>query len=134
MLLVVLWREFKRLWYTINLAVVVVEFVELDGLGPIGINILKDRLDFILIEGAIESLHNLLKLFDSQLPTAVSVIGSVYLVQCQFLGGEDFVELDEAALRLELQLARKRALEALLGVERDCFLHVTLLDDLFNVL
>lgn len=78
-------RQLQQLRQTIHFTIVTVKLLKLYRLGMICINILKDCLDFIVCEGRIKSLEDLLELFYRQLPTLVSIVSVKSLVKSEFL-------------------------------------------------
>ncbi len=46
----------------VNLAIVAIELVELDGLGPVRVDEIEDRLYLLMAKGRIQPLHYLLEL------------------------------------------------------------------------
>jgi hypothetical protein len=116
-------REFEGLGNGVDLAVVAVELVELDGLGAVGVDEVENGLYLLLLERAVQPLNDLLELVDGQLATLVRVVSREGLVEGELLGGEYFEQLDETLLDLVLEFGGY-----LLSVEAFLLQRLSLLD------
>lgn len=81
----IVWRQLKQLRQPVNLAIVCVQFIEIDCFRVICIDILEDCFDFIATQRGIKPLENLLELLNSQLPAFVCIVSIKGLVKGQLL-------------------------------------------------
>lgn len=70
---VIRWK-FQRFGYAVDLAVVAVELIKLNGFGLVDIDEIKNSLNLLMLEGAIQPFHDLLELIDNQLSAFVSIV------------------------------------------------------------
>ena len=98
--------RFKALWDSIDLAIVAPQLTELNALGLVCIDEIEGCLDIIMCKRRVQPHHYLLKLLKCQLSLILQVIRLEGLIQCNLLGSNDLVQLDEALLDPHLQLRR----------------------------
>ncbi len=85
---------------SIDLAVVGIELIKLDGLGVIDINGIKDRDDVILREGGVQSCNHIPEAFERKIAHALLVIGLEGLLEGYLLVVEYSEQPLEATFRL----------------------------------